>query len=468
MSFASFISSISKFIPSVEAPKEKPALAHRLKYSFFALVIFFILGNIPLIGIATSAASQLAVYQMILASNIGTLLTVGIGPIVVASIILQLLVGTGIWKLNFGNTEDRALFQSTQKILAILLSFFEAFVYVQVGFLTPGPGMFLWVVLQVALGSIILLYLDEVVQKYGIGSGISLFIAGGVAASIFWVIFSPISTIGMGFKLLSSGAAFDFATGSGLIWRFFVELGSSLYVAIVHNIFPILFALIIFFIVVYFEGVYVNIPITMGRSSQLGRYPVKFFYVSNLPVILAAALFANIALLYAIVEKKAIPFLTTALFYLSKYTTAPHQLTENLFLQGFSGLWGDILQALIYLILLSITCIFFGIMWVKMAGQDSEAVSNQLQRSGMSLPGFRKDPRVIRGVLDRYIPTITIIGSIFVAVLAGFANITNAVGTGMGILLTVDIIYRLYEEIVKEQVSTDSGLLNKLVSMKNY
>ncbi len=468
MSFASFISSISKFIPSVEAPKEKPALAQRLKYSFFAIIIFFILGNISVFGITASAASQLAVYQMILASNIGTIITVGIGPIVVASIILQLLVGTKIWNLNFSNTEDRALFQSTQKILAILLSFFEAFVYVKVGFLTPQPGMFFWVLLQVAIGSIILLYLDEVVQKYGFGSGISLFIAGGVASSIFWRIFSPISTVGSGFKLLATGAALDFGTGSGLIWRFFVELGSSFYISIVQNLFPIIFALIIFFIVVYFEGVYVNIPITMGKSSQLGRYPVKFFYVSNLPVILAAALFANIALLYAIVEKQAIPVLTTALFYLSTYTTAPSQLAENLFLQGFSGLWGTILQALIYLILLSITCVFFGIMWVKMAGQDSEAVSNQLQKSGMYLPGFRRDPRVIRGVLDRYIPTITIIGSIFVAILAGFANITGAVGTGMGILLTVDIIYRLYEEIVKEQVSTDSGLLSKLVNMKNY
>lgn len=466
MSFASFVSAISRYLPSVEAPKEKPHLAGRLKYSFLVLVIFFILGNIPIWGMSASAASSLAVYQIILASNIGTLLTVGIGPIVVASIILQLLVGTGIWKLNFSNPEERALFSSTQKILAIILSFFEAFIYVKVGFLTPQPGWFFIVLLQVALGSIILLYLDEVVQKYGIGSGISLFIAGGVAASIFWRILAPISTVGAGFKLVASGAALDFATGSGLLWSFFASVGTSLYAAIVTNLFPIIFALIIFFIVVYFEGVYVNIPITMGKSSQLGRYPVKFFYVSNLPVILAAALFANIALLYAIVEKKAIPVLTTFLFYLSKYTTSPNQLVENIFLQGFGGMWGQILQAVIYLILLSLVCVFFGIMWVKMAGQDSEAVSNQLQRSGMYLPGFRRDPRVIRGVLDRYIPTITIIGSIFVAVLAGFANITGAVGTGMGILLTVDIVYRLYEEIVKEQVSTDSGLLNKLVSMR--
>lgn len=42
MSFANVISSISKYIPCVEAPKEKPALAQRLKYSFFAIVIFVI------------------------------------------------------------------------------------------------------------------------------------------------------------------------------------------------------------------------------------------------------------------------------------------------------------------------------------------------------------------------------------------------------------------------------------------
>jgi preprotein translocase subunit SecY len=70
-----------------------------------------------------------------------------------------------------------------QKILAVILAFFEAVIYTKVGMLAPAEGMFFWVVLQVAIGSIILMYLDEVIQKYGIGSGISLFIAGGVASS---------------------------------------------------------------------------------------------------------------------------------------------------------------------------------------------------------------------------------------------------------------------------------------------
>lgn len=467
MSFANLIAGISKFIPSIQAPKEKPVLAQRLKYSFLVLVIFFILGTIPLVGLAGSAGEQLAMYQLLLASNIGTLLTVGIGPIVVASIILQLLVGTKIWNLDFGNPNDRALFSSTQKILAILLSFLEAFIYVSVGFLkTETTFNTFIVILQVALGSITLLYLDEVIQKYGIGSGISLFIAGGVASGVFWVIFNPISTLQQGIQILSSGAVFSLATGAGLLWAFFANVGQNLYSAVVQNIFPILFAVIVFFIVIYFSGIHVNIPLTMGKSSQLGRYPVKFFYVSNLPVILAAALFANITLLYHLVESKSIPILTNIMYYLSTYTTAPNSLIENLFLQGFSGMGAQILQAIIYLIIFAIVCIFFGVMWVKMAGQDSESVANQLQKSGMFLPGFRRDPRVIKTVLDRYIPTITILGAISVALLAGLASITGAVGTGMGILLTVDIVYRLYEEIAKEQVSTDSSLLTKLVAKR--
>ena len=153
--------------------------------------------------------------------------------------------------------------------------------------------MFGWVVLQVALGSIILLYLDEVIKNYGIGSGISLFIAGGVASSILWRVFNPISSLQIGAKLVSTGAAFSLSTRAGLLWSFFASMGNNIYQAFVTNLFPIIATLIVFFIVIYFEGVHVNIPLTMGRSSQMGRYPVNFLYVSNLSVILAAALSAN-------------------------------------------------------------------------------------------------------------------------------------------------------------------------------
>lgn len=465
MTFIDLLRPVFRYIPEVEAPAERPSIGARLRWTFFVLAIFFILGQIKVFGLNSANAGQLAPLQVLLASSIGTLLTAGIGPIVIASIILQLLVGSGILKIDFSNPSGRTTFQSLQKIFGVVLAFFEAWVYAKVGMLAPAPGMFFWVVLQVALGSIILMYLDEVVQKYGIGSGISLFIAGGVASSVFWKIFSPISATGSGFKLLATGAGIDFANPAGSLWLFFNQMGTNIFNAFVVNIFPIIAAVIVFAIVVYFEGVHVNIPITLGRAGQYGRFPVKFLYVSNIPVILAVALFANISLLYNLVKNTGWTFLIDILQVMQHYTTMPYGIMENILLQGgLSGLWPQIFQAIVYTIVLMIFCVIFGILWVKMANQDSEAVANQLQNSGMFLPGFRRDPRVIKGVLDRYIPTITVLGALFVGFLAGFASLTGAVGTGMGILLTVDIVYRFYEELAKEQVA-DHAFLSRILSM---
>jgi preprotein translocase subunit SecY len=166
------------------------------------------------------------------------------------------------------------------------------------------------------------------------------------------------------------------------------------------------------------------------------------------------------------VKDSAIPIITPVLGFLTHYTTMPYGVMENIFLQGgFAGLGGQILQAIVYTIILMLCCVLFGVLWVKMAGQDSESVAKQLHNSGMFLPGFRRDPRVIQTVLDRYIPTITILGALFVGFLAGFASLTGAIGTGMGILLTVDIVYRFYEELAKEQVS-DHAFLSKIISAR--
>ena len=110
-----------------------------------------------------------------------------------------------------------------------------------------------------------------------------------------------------------------------------------------------------------------------------------------------------------------------------------------------------------------IACIVFGWFWVQMGNQSTEAVAAQLERSGMQIPGFRKDKRVIEKVLNRYIPPITILGSIFVALLAGMGDmVLSGLASGTGILLTVGIIYRFYEEIAKSQAEALAPLLGKL------
>jgi preprotein translocase subunit SecY len=441
-----FLVGISQYLPEIRAPSKEISFKEKLSWTGLALIIFFILGQISLYGLdfASESVQQIMFAQTLLASNVGTLLTAGIGPIVMASIFLQLFVGAKLINIDMSSPEGRSKFQALQKIIAVVLCFVEGFIFIGSGLLSPLPGYFIPLVLQVAIGSLILLYLDEIVSKWGIGSGISLFIAAGVSATIFWRTFMP----------PLEGA------GEGILWAFFSTGNWVL-------ILPLIAVLAIILIVVFAEGIHVNIPITMGHRGTGGRYPVKFLYVSNMPVILAMALFMNVRLWALFV--KNVPFVSDFMNAVSWAVNMPgiggQSLIAGLIYQGGlnSITLPAIFQAFVFIILLIIACVVFGIFWVEMGNQSTSAVAAQLQRSGMQIPGFRKDKRVIEKVLKRYIPPITILGSIFVALLAGGGDlILSGISSGTGILLTVGIVYRFYEEIAKSQADLLAPLLGKL------
>ncbi len=457
MGVIDFLIKISQLLPEIKAPEKEVPFKQKLIWTAIALVIFFVMGGIFLIGMDSTSGSvqQIVFAQTILASNIGTLITAGIGPIVMASIFLQLFVGAKLINIDLGSPEGRSKFQALQKVLSVALCFIEGYIYVGSGLLTPIGGAsllnpLLWVVtLQIAIGSLILLYLDEILSKYGIGSGVSLFIAAGVSGAMFWQLFMP-PIMSVANPILANG---------GIIWRTFIN-GDPLLLL------PLVGVFAIFFIVVFAEGMHVNIPITMGHRGTGGRYPVKFLYVSNMPVILAMALFMNIRLWALFFEK--IPILSDIANALSWAVNMPNlggqSLVYGLFIQGINSVTlPAIFQAIVFLILLVIACIVFGWFWVQMGNQSTEAVAAQLERSGMQIPGFRKDRRIIEKVLSRYIPPITILGSIFVALLAGLGDmVLSGLASGTGILLTVGIIYRFYEEIAKSQADLLAPLLGKL------
>ena len=82
------------------------------------------------------------------------------------------------------------------------------------------------------------------------------------------------------------------------------------------------------------------------------------------------------------------------------------------------------------------------------------------------VPGFRPTPRVLERILERYIPTVTTIGAIAVGVLAACADFLGALGTGMGILLTVGIIYQYYQIIAQEQLASMNPALRGLLGLE--
>jgi preprotein translocase subunit SecY len=248
---------------------------------------------------------------------------------------------------------------------------------------------------------------------------------------------------------------------------------------------PLIFTAIVFAASVYAEGMKVEIPLAFERARGFGgRFPIKFLYVSNLPVILASALMMNVRLWAGLFKDKVLEIGGVNIFNTLAVTDASgspvggliYLLTPSfpnpLFIGGYrvyvdylltrstefifpfigTIMVPEVVHIAIYVVFYTILCVIFGRFWIETTGMDSKSVAEQLKSSGLQVPGYRRDPRIIERVLDRYIPTITILGSAFVGILAAFADLTGALGTGTGILLTVGILYRFYEQLATERM----------------
>lgn len=437
---------IFSLIPQVKSPLHRLPFKEKIKWTGIILVLYFFLTVIPLYGLSATAVDQFASLRAVMAGSFGSIITLGIGPIVSASIILQLLVGGNILKLNLSIPEDKALFQGTQKLLAIVFTLFEAAVLVYAGALTANSGFQAIVIAQIFIGGILIIFLDEVISKWGFGSGVGLFIVAGVAQQII---------VGS-FNFLSSSTSPG--VPAGIIPQFIYRLatGSPDFSILI----PIFATIIVFLIVVYAESMRVEIPLSSGRvKGARGKYPLRFIYASNMPVILTSALLLNVQLFASLFQRLGFPILGTisngqAISGVAYYLSVPSSL---------SILLTDPLKVLIYGIVFIAANILFAWLWVELSGIGPKKVAGDLHRMGMQIPGFRSSKAQFEKILNKYIPTITILGGAFVGLLAFGADLTSALGGGTGVLLTVGIVYRLYEEIAQEQLMDMHPMLRKFL-----
>lgn len=455
------LSAFLRKLPSVAGPAGRLGFREKLKWTGIALVVFYILGQVTLFGLDASQTGNIfGELQVILASNFGTLITLGIGPIVLASIIIQLLNGAGVVKFDVKTPEGKAVYMGAQKVLAIAFTVFEGSILIVSRQLAPDSGLAaalglgtlnLLILSQILIGGIIIIYLDEIVSKWGFGSGISLFIAAGVGSEIVWRAFSPLVDIG--------GKAAWFGQGPiiGAIPNFAAKLEFIRTAAggVSQNDMLAVFATIaVFAVCMYAQSMKVEVPITYGRIAGLGRrYPLPFVYASNMPVIFITALIANLRFFIAILNNAGITLFGTFdpagnASGLIRYMLPYNNFAKDVIL----GLNVNYLQALVYFTILVLGSVLFSKLWVGVSGTDASSLADKLAGSGMQIPGFRSDPRIIEKVLDRYIPGLTILGGAFVGALAALGDFTGALGSGTGILLTVGIVYQLYREIASQQL----------------
>jgi preprotein translocase subunit SecY len=462
----SLLNKIIGNLPEVQSPTQKKlSFKEKLKWTGIIVVIFYILGYIPLFGLGRNALENFEYLSVILGATFGSITSLGIGPIVTASIILQLLNGSGILKFDLTTQDGKRKFQGVQKLLAIFMIVFESFIFVFMGGLAPaaelaGTSIYLnlelLLVFQLTLGGFLILLMDDVINKWGFGSGISLFIAAGVSQSVFiralsWLPVDQFSTeptgaIPLMFYALANQQAETFA----------IQLG-----ALVSTI-------VIFCMAVYAQAMKIEIPLSFGRIRGQGiRWPLNFIYTSVIPVILVAALMANIQLWAKLLQGwlGRGTFLGTfqgnqAVSGLATYVSPPNII--NNMIKGSITL-GDFWHAFIYLIIMVSGCVVFSYFWVQTSGMDAKSQAKQIMASGLQVPGFRKDKRILERMLNRYIMPLTIMGGITIGVLSTLADISGSLANGTGLLLTVMIIYKLYEEISKEHMMDMNPMMRKMM-----
>jgi len=461
----SFWDAILNNLPEVEGPKQRRlSFNEKLKWTGVVLILFFVMGMIPLFGLGQNALSRFEYLSIILGAKFGSILSLGIGPIVTASIVLQLLSGSGLMKLDLTTHEGKKRFQGLQKLLAIFFIVFEAIIYVFMGGLAPAPGiigtarfqMQLILVFQLFLGGMVILFMDEVISKWGFGSGVSLFIAAGVSQSVFIRLLSPLPT--------NIGGA-----PVGAIPAIFYFLPQGAVKEVIQNIASILATIFVFVLAVYGQAMKVEIPLSFGRIRGHGiRWPLAFIYTSNIPVILVAALMANVQLWARLLQNWGHPILGTFVGNtpstgLVAWMNSPNILGA-IIKQGspFIG-WSPYMQALVYTSMMVVGAVIFSCFWVQTAGMDARSQAKQIMSSGLQIPGFRKDQRVLEHLLNRYIWPLTVMGAITVGFLASVADLTGALSRGTGILLTVMIVYKLYEEIAKQHMMDMHPMMRKFM-----
>ena len=466
----SFFKNILYNLPAVSKPQQrKLSFKEKLKWTLLILVIFYILGAIPLFGLDPQNEFRFEQLEIILGASFGSIISLGIGPIVTASIVLQLLNGAGILKFDLTSHEGKKTFQGLQKLMAIAFIIFEAVVFVYMGGLSPtsniaGTPAFMQLqillIFQLFLGGVLILFMDEVVQHWGFGSGISLFIVAGVGKQLFIRAFSPFDSTG---NLMWTATAQE---PVGRVWALFTSLAGGDPVSAGLALAAILATVLVFAIAVFAQAMKVEIPLSFGRIRGHGiRWPLNFVYTSVIPIILVSALMANIQLWARLMQNKGMPFLGTFVGNtpstgLITWLNAPDVLGN--IVRGTMS-WSLGAHAVVYMLILMAGAAVFSLFWMQTSGMDAKSQAKQMMSSGLQIPGFRRDQRVLERLLERYILPLTVMGGLAIGFLAGIADLTGALARGTGILLAVMIVYKLYEEIAKQHMYDMNPMMRKFM-----
>jgi len=467
-------------LPSVEAPPKSPPVKEKAFWVFGTLLVFLVASQIPLYGIRKfgSGSDPISFYRVMLASNRNSLMELGISPLVTSGMIIQMLVGAKMIQVDNKKPEEQELMKVAEKFVGLIITLGQAVAYTLFGMYGPvselGVGNAFVIITQLFFSGVLVLMLDDLLSKgYGFGSAISLFISCNICENIFWQTFS--------YRVIDTPAGPQYEGAVIALFYLLVTrsdkipaLKEAFYRTDAANITNLLATIIVFCVIIYFQGFRIDLPVKneqIRKGMRGGSYPIKLFYTSNIPIILQSALVSNVFMASQMMYSRMGPNVLTNLLGrwaktptgfpipvggLVYYMSAPRSLEEVM---------RDPIHAMAYILFVLSSCAFLSYSWLSVSGSSPKDVAENLRAQKLVIVGHRANSNIIP--LRRYIPTAAAFGGLCIGALTIFADFMGAIGSGTGILLAVGNILQSIETIMREQADEGGSITAGFLSLLN-
>lgn len=453
-------------LPQVKAPSRSPSLREKLIWTIFAVLIYLVASQIPLYGILTTNIQDHTQWlRILIASSRGTLMDLGTGPVITSSFVMQFLTSTKFIEPNFSIKEDKILYESFQKCIALLLSVGQALVQIITGFYGPFESLTMssccLIVFQLVISGIIVILLDELLQKgYGIGNGVNLFVVTNLCERIVWNAISP--------RVFYTGRGLEFegslvATVHLLLARRnkVAALCEILFRDNLPNLSSLLFTFSIFVFVVYIQSIRVELPLISRKHKGItSSYPINLMYSSTSPIITQSAIvsqFFNVSrLLFKYFPKNLFVRFFGVWDLKPKIGYAPVSgLCYYIFPpNSYTDIFTRPLFFVLYCSIMLFSSAFLSLSLLESQEEDSEVVLKKIKAQDMQLKGIRDSNAVDK--LNEYIPPAAFLSGFLTYFVILFCDLFSVIGSGSNVFLTASIIFQ-YIKLLSKEAAKKSG-----------
>jgi preprotein translocase subunit SecY len=400
------------------------ALRKRILFVLFALILFRFLAAIPIPAIEpTSLGDLLARNQFLGLLNIFSggglsnlsIVMLGVGPYITATIIMQLLtmVFPRLKEIYHEEGEaGRKKFSQYSRMLAIPLAIVQGFGLLAL-LSSQGVDLDLTLyaritsVIVITAGSMLLMWIGELVNEFGIGNGVSMIIFGGIVAGLPMTVAQTIYDPEIVSKLPML---------IGFLALAIVVVAGVVLVTEAERPIPVTYAKRVRGMKMY-GGVSTYLPL---RLNQAGVIPIIF----ALSILLFPQMITNLLA----------GSTNTVLVAINKFVTA---ILANTWIYG----------VLYFLLVFVFTYFYTAITF------DPHATSENLQKSGAFIPGTRPGASTAEH-LSQVVTRLTTFGALFLGIIAvlpiilqGATGMQSLAIGGTSLLIVVSVVIDLVKQL---------------------